>query len=92
MVVGRNLEALQGEVLVLDTEAPFVYIGTLDTWDELYLRLVDADVHDMRDSKTSRELYVIETRRLGVRSNRQAVLVARSHVVSLSRLADVLAY
>jgi hypothetical protein len=92
MAIGRNLEALQGEILVLDTEAPFVYIGTLDSWDELYLRLVDADVHDMRDSKTSRELYVIETRRLGVRANRQAVLVARSHVVSLSRLEDVLAY
>lgn len=70
--------------------SPFVIIGTLNGEDGQYFILDEADVHDLRDSSTARELYVVETRRHGVRSNRKQAFVRKSDVVSLSRLDDVL--
>ena len=35
--------------------------------------LADADVHHAHDSRTTRELYLLETRDLGVRVNRTQV-------------------
>uniref|UniRef100_A0A7C2P032 Uncharacterized protein n=1 Tax=Schlesneria paludicola TaxID=360056 RepID=A0A7C2P032_9PLAN len=81
--------ALVGQCLVLDLSSPYVVVGTLAEAGSLYVTLVDADVHDLRDSKTTRELYVLEARRHGVRCNRQRVSVSRSEIVSVSRLEDV---
>ncbi|MCH8244092.1 MAG: hypothetical protein IH897_16000 [Planctomycetes bacterium] len=52
--------------------------------------LEDADVHDLRDTTTTRELYVVEAKRLGIHANRQRVLVRRDEVASLAALDDVL--
>jgi hypothetical protein len=46
-------------------------------------------VHDLRDTTTSRELYVLDARRHGVNPNRKRVLVRREEVVSLSLVDDV---
>jgi hypothetical protein len=89
MPVGDDLAGLLGEVVVLDGTAPFVHIGRLVAADHHYLKLEDADVHDLRDSATTRDLYVIDARRHGVNVNRRKVLVSREQIVSLSRLADV---
>ncbi|MFP6769624.1 MAG: hypothetical protein VB859_15720, partial [Planctomycetaceae bacterium] len=69
------LAELQGRVVVIDVEAPYVYIGMLAELDTQHLVLENADVHDLRDAATTRELYVLETRLHGVRANRQKVLV-----------------
>jgi len=82
------LEALQQQV-VLDLAAPFVAIGTLVGADARYLILEEADMHDLRDSSTTRELYVLDCRRHGVGVNRHRVLIPREQIVSISRLADV---
>jgi small nuclear ribonucleoprotein (snRNP)-like protein len=66
---------LQGRNVVLDLASPYVYIGTLVRWDEHYLHLEDADVHDLRDTKTTREIYLVETKRLGINSNRKLVMI-----------------
>jgi hypothetical protein len=58
--------------------------------DERFCTLEDADVHDLRDSSTTRDVYTHETRRYGIRANRRRVLIPRSEVVALSLLADVL--
>ena len=47
-------------------------------------------VHDLRDTKTTRELYVLDSRRYGIRSNRDRVLVRLDEVVSQSALTDVI--
>ncbi len=86
---GDPLDNLKGAVVVLDVTAAYSYIGTLEDWDDKYLHLSDADVHDLRDSKTTRDLYVLDARRHGVNVNRRHVLVAREQIVSLSRLEDV---
>jgi hypothetical protein len=82
------LALLDAEV-VLDVSSPYVILGTLTAVDALHVVLRDADVHDLRDSKTTRELYVLQARRHGVRCNRTRVCVRRDEIVGWSRLADV---
>jgi hypothetical protein len=83
------LEQLIGQPVVLDVTSPYVYVGTLAELDPKYLILTDADVHDLRDTTTTRELYVLDCKRHAVSVNRRRVLVNRDEVVSISALADV---
>lgn len=85
------LDVLLGRPVVLDVASPYVYLGTLEGEDDKYLILTDADVHDLRDSNSTREVYVHEARRHGVGVNRRRVLVWKDDVVSLSALDDVVA-
>lgn len=83
------LENLIGEVVVLDLRSSFVCIGTLHAADALYFEVREADLHDFRDSKATREVYVYDSARLGIRRNRRRVLVLRDEVIALTRFADV---
>ena len=80
---------LLGRILVLDLASPYVILGTLTGVTPGFLTFDDADVHDLRDSKTTRELYVLESRRHGIRCNRKRVSVSLREIVSVSRLDDV---
>lgn len=84
------LHQLLGREVVLDVTGMYVYVGTLADQDARYLILVNADVHDLRDTNTSRERYVLDCKRHGIRANRARVLVRRDDVVSISALEDVL--
>jgi len=84
------LENLIGREVVLDVSSPFVYVGTFAGEDHGYLVLESADVHDLRDTKTTRELYLLDARRFGIHENRKRVLVRQGEVVSLSALEDVI--
>lgn len=89
--MATDSNALVGQLVVLDTAGPLVYLGTLEavTTEGFWLR--DADVHDRTDGHANNELYVIEAKREGIRVNRQQVLVLRSTVTSVSPLAAVVA-
>ena len=78
-----------GQLVVLDTQGPLLYIGTLQGLTPASLLLADADVHDTNDSRSSKDLYLVETRDLGVRINRTLVLVMRQQIASISLLGDV---
>ena len=83
------LTDLLGEEVVLDTLTPIVYIGTLvDVTDAAFV-LKDADMHDCREGHANKEVYVAEAHRSGTPINRRRVVVMRSGVISVSRLADV---
>lgn len=84
------LASLQGQVVVVDLRSPYVCIGTLAGSDSAFLDLRDADLHDFRDSSKNRETYVYDSARLGVRRNRSQVLVRRTEVVAVARLADIM--
>jgi hypothetical protein len=86
----EHVQPLIGQIVVLDVEAPFVYLGTLQSANDAFLVLADADVHDLRDSDSTRELYVLNSVRDGVRRNRKEVQVRWAMVLSISRLADVM--
>jgi len=82
------LEELIGQVVVLDLRSPFVCLGRLERVDEHYLEMRSADLHDLRDTQTTRENYVASSRATGIKKNRKKVLVLRSEVIACSRLED----
>jgi hypothetical protein len=83
------LDELIGHAVVVDLRSTFVCIGKLQSCDERFLVLRNADLHDLRDTQTTRELYVADSRATGVKRNRKRVLLMRSEVVAISRLGDV---
>jgi hypothetical protein len=83
------LAAFLGQEVVLDTQGPLVYIGRLLDIGPAFLTLADADVHDTNDSRASKDLYILESRTLGIHVNRSRVAVARAQVASISFLRDV---
>ena len=80
---------LIGQTVVVDLSSSFVCLGTLTRMDERFLELKNADLHDLRDTETTRENYVAASKMTGVHRNRKKVYVARSEVVAVARLADV---
>jgi hypothetical protein len=83
------LQDFMGRCIVVDLRSPFVCLGTLERIDELWLELVNADFHDLRDTQSTRELYVADSRATGIKRNRKRVLVVRADVVAVSLLDDV---
>jgi hypothetical protein len=83
------LEELIGQRVVVDLRSTFVCLGTLERVDTHYLELKDADLHDMRDSDSTREHYIAAAAETGIKRNRKRVLVVRADVAAVSRLTDV---
>ncbi len=78
-----------GHWIVLDMCSPYVYLGRLSERRGTCLILEDVDVHDLRDTTTTREKYVVDSRMHGIRSNRRRTMVRLEDVVGVSRLDDV---
>ena len=78
-----------GQIVVVDLKSAFVCLGTLVTCDDLFLELRDADLHDFRDSAATREVYVYDSARLGIRRNRARVLIRVDDVIALTRFVDI---
>ena len=83
------LNELIGAIVVVDLSSPFVCLGTLTRVDDHLLELKNADLHDLRDTETSRENYVAASKMTGVKRNRKKVFVVRTEVIAVSRLGDV---
>lgn len=83
-------DELMGQLVVIDLRGPFVCLGKLVAYTEAYFELQDADLHDMRDTQTTRENYIVGSRRTGIKQNRKRILVMRAEVVAISRFKDVL--
>jgi small nuclear ribonucleoprotein (snRNP)-like protein len=83
------LEAMIGQRVVVDLRSEYVCLGTLQSIDELFLELGNADLHDLRDTDTTRELYVAESKRTGIKRNRRRLLLLRAEMVAIALLEDV---
>jgi small nuclear ribonucleoprotein (snRNP)-like protein len=83
------LSELVGQAIVLDFRSSYVCLGHLVGFDREFLVLRDADLHDLRDSTATREIYVHDSLRLGIRRNRSRTLIRRDEVVAITRFADV---
>jgi hypothetical protein len=83
------LQEFVGQVVVIDLRSEYVCIGKLMAFDEHFLELRHVDLHDLRDTETTRENYVAEARRSGVKRNRKRALLLRSEVVAVALLDDV---
>ena len=87
--MSEPLESMVGEEVVLDTFSPIVYIGKLIELSSLTFVPEQTDMHDCRDGHASKEEYLAETQVEGVTVNRRRIVVMRTAVISVSRLADV---
>ncbi len=83
------LEELIGQRVVVDLSSQFVCMGVLHRVDERYLELLDADLHDLRDTRSTRENYVAAALATGIKRNRKRVLLTRAEVVGIARAEDV---
>jgi hypothetical protein len=82
------LDELVGQKIVVDMSSPFVCLGTLVKIDDAFLELKNADIHDLRDTDTTRENYVAASFATGIKRNRKHVWVSRRDVVAVARLDD----
>lgn len=85
----ESLRELLGQIVVVDTDSHFIYLGRLESADLEFLKLAEVDVHEMTKSSLSKERYVHEARGIGVRKNRQFTWINMARVVSISRLSDI---
>jgi len=83
------LDKLVGQDVVVDLSSTYVCLGTLVSLDEQFLRLKDADIHDLRDSDTTRENYVAASFATGIKRNRRELLLARRELVAIARFKDI---
>ena len=83
------LEEMVNHKVVVDMASPFVCLGTLVRVSDHFLELKNADLHDLRDTETSRENYVAASLTTGIKRNRKRVLLSRAELVAICLFDDV---
>ncbi len=83
------LEEMIGEAVVIDLRSTYVCLGTLKKVTADYLELRNADLHDLRDTDTTRENYIAASVATGIKRNRKKLLLMRAEIVAIARLKDV---
>ena len=83
------LEKLIGEIVVIDMRSTFVCLGTLEQVTPDMLELRNVDLHDLRDTETTRENYVADSAVTGIKRNRKRLWLMRADIVAVGRLQDV---
>ncbi|QGJ70996.1 Hypothetical protein PBC10988_26990 [Planctomycetales bacterium 10988] len=92
-MIDRPLPTYQeyiGHEIVLDLDAPFVVLGRFIEMRGDSFLLEDADLHDLRDTASTREKYTLDCREHGIRPNRRKVFVPLRQVVAISLLEAVI--
>jgi len=83
------LEEIVNQRVVIDLRGEYVCLGTLQRFDEHFLELRNADLHDLRDTDTTRENYVAASLATGIKRNRRRLLLIRDEIIAIARLDDV---
>lgn len=78
------------QLIVLDTNSCFIYIGTLSKMDEQFLELIDVDAHDIHDTPSTKEIYIQNIAKNGLHPNRKKVKIEREKIISVSLLSEIL--
>ena len=88
----ERLKDFVGCEVVIDTDSPYIHVGKLVSVDDCFYELEVADVHDTTATTSTRDVYIINVQKYGVKKNRERVLIRTSRVVSISRTDEVTAY
>ena len=83
------IEEFLNQRVVVDLRGEYVCLGTLSRFDDHFLEVCNADMHDLRDSDTTRENYVAASLTTGIKRNRRRLLLVRTEIVAITRLEDV---
>ncbi|MEN8222412.1 MAG: hypothetical protein ABFR36_04050 [Acidobacteriota bacterium] len=84
-----DLKKFVKKKIVIDTRSSWIYIGTLKSIGTDSIELSDVDVHDSRDTPTTKEIYLLDSKKTGIKSNRESVHINIDYIVSFSPLEDV---
>lgn len=84
-----ELEKHVNQKVVLDTRSSWVYIGVLEEVTDHCAVLSDVDVHDSKDTSTSKEIYIWQSISSGVKANRERTYVNLEYIISFSLLDHV---
>jgi hypothetical protein len=87
-----EIKALIGSQVVMDTDSAYIYVGMLESIGSDYFALSNVDVHDTTDSKSTKEHYAHESKKLGSRANRKLTYVRIDRVVSIAKLDDIITF
>jgi hypothetical protein len=83
------LKSYVGQLVVCDLDEFYVVLGTLAEVGSEHLVFTDADLHDHREANSTKEVYVLESRKIGVRVNRKRLALPLRRLVAISRLDEV---
>lgn len=83
------LKQFLNKKIVVDTRSSWVYIGTLESIGKSSVELSDVDVHDSKDTPTTKEIYLLDSKKTGIKSNRDRTFVSLDYIISFSPLKDV---
>ena len=78
-----------GEKIVIDMRSEYVCLGTLAGSTDDFLEMKDVDLHDLRDTETTRENYIVAAVFTGIQRNRRRLLLNRREVVAITLLSDI---
>jgi small nuclear ribonucleoprotein (snRNP)-like protein len=82
------LTELLGKQVIIDLRSEFVCLGTLLRFDDHFLELRNVDLHDLRDTETTRENYIAESHATGIKRNRKRIWLVRGEIVAVTLLED----
>ena len=85
-----GLKDYLNKIVVLDTDSRWLYIGILKAIEEDCYVIEDVDAHDLKETTTSRQNYLIEAKTHGLIVNCKIVRVCKEKVIGISRLEDIL--
>jgi small nuclear ribonucleoprotein (snRNP)-like protein len=83
------LEEMIGQKVVVDLRSEYVCLGTLTGFDDHFLQMKNADLHDLRDTDTTRENYVASSHATGIKRNRKQMLLVRTEIVGIALMSDI---
>ena len=83
------LEEMIGQKIVIDLRSEYVCLGTLAAVGDHFLEMTNVDLHDLRDTETTRENYVADSAATGIKRNRKRLWLMRAEIVAIGRLKDV---
>lgn len=92
MSYGSLWRRLVNKKIVIDTNTPYLYIGTLSKVDKDFVVLKDVDVHDIEEGTSTKEKYILEAKKYGIKVNRKEAAILINNVVSFSSLDSVIEY
>ncbi len=89
-----DLAQFIGKDVVVDTDGPILYVGRLAEATPDRLVFEDVDVHYLSDGQNTgtKEIYIMDSKKLGVRSNRKSTHLFMARVMSISLLDDVVIF
>jgi len=86
----ETLDSYLQQRVVLDLNSSYVCLGKLVRIDTHHYVLEDADLHDLRDSPTTRENYTVAAKLSGIKANRKQVLIRSDEVVAVALFKNII--